>query len=57
MIKLTITKQGEVNRIHGHNWDLMVGVITKALNKYENAFHGGKSKNNEITQKIQRTKK
>ena len=40
MIKLRITKQGEVNHKHGHDWDKMVGSITKALNRYkDNAFH------------------
>ena len=42
MIKLTITKQGEVNRIHGHEWDVMLGMLTSALSKHENPFHNNK---------------
>jgi len=39
MVTLKITKQGLVNRKHGHAWDVMVGTITKALNRHKNPFN------------------
>lgn len=43
MVKLRITKQGEVNKQHGHEWDKIIGMVTSALSKHKgNAFYNDK---------------
>lgn len=51
MVILKITKKGCVNQKHGHEWDIMVGMIAKALNKHKNPFRNIENKDGKTNAK------